>query len=67
MVSEYNSLRIMAIPDLFEAVCWSIIGQQINLTFAYKLKRKFTEVYGTKLTFEGINYHLFPKPKLLIT
>lgn len=65
MIYEYNGLRLMAIPDLFEALCWSIIGQQINLTFAYKLKRRFTEVYGTKLTFEGINYHLFPKPEIV--
>ena len=37
----------MVIPDLFEASYWSIIGQQINLIFACKLKRIFTEVYGT--------------------
>ena len=55
----------MVIPDLFEALYWSIIGQQINLIFAYKLKRIFTEVYGTKLTFEGINYHLFSKPEIV--
>lgn len=50
MVSDYNGLRLLGIPNLFEALCWSIIGQQINLTFAYKLKRKLTEAYGTKLT-----------------
>ncbi len=65
MTSEYKGLRLMAIPDLFEALCWSIIGQQINLTFAYKLKRRFTEVYGTKLTYGGSNYYLFPKPEIV--
>lgn len=65
MVSAYNGLRLMAIPDLFEALCWSIIGQQINLTFAYKLKHRFTEVYGTKLSYEESDYYLFPKPEIV--
>ena len=65
MTSEYKGLRLMAIPDLFEALCWSIIGQQINLTFAYKLKRRFTEIYGTKLTYENSDYYLFPKPEIV--
>jgi DNA-3-methyladenine glycosylase II len=65
MASDYNGLRLMGIPDLFEALCWSIIGQQINLTFAYKLKRRFTETYGTKLTYENSDYYLFPKPEIV--
>jgi DNA-3-methyladenine glycosylase II len=65
MAKDYDGLRLMAIPDLFEALCWSIIGQQINLTFAYKLKRRFTEVYGTKLTYENSDYYLFPKPEIV--
>ncbi len=65
MAREYKGLRLLAIPDLFEALCWSIIGQQINLTFAYKLKRRFTEAYGTKLTYESNDYYLFPKPEIV--
>lgn len=65
MATEYNGLRLMGIPDLFEALCWSIIGQQINLTFAYKLKCRFTETYGTKLTYENSDYYLFPPPEIV--
>jgi DNA-3-methyladenine glycosylase II len=65
MVSGYNGLRLMGIPDLFEALCWSIIGQQINLNFAYKIKRRFTETYGTKLTYENSDYYLFPNPEMV--
>jgi DNA-3-methyladenine glycosylase II len=65
MATDYNGLRLMGIPDLFEALCWSIIGQQINLNFAYKLKRRLTEVYGTKLTYENSDYYLFPKPEIV--
>jgi DNA-3-methyladenine glycosylase II len=65
MTVDYNGLRLLGIPDLFEALCWSIIGQQINLTFAYKLKRKLTETYGTKLTYENSDYYLFPSPAIV--
>jgi DNA-3-methyladenine glycosylase II len=62
---DYNGLRLLGIPDLFEALCWSIIGQQINLTFAYKLKRKITEAFGTKLIYEESDYYLFPSPAIV--
>ncbi len=65
MTSEYKGLRLLGIPDLFEALCWSIIGQQINLSFAYKLKRRFTENFGTKLHFDNCDYYLFPSPELV--
>ena len=29
----YKNLKVIGIPDLFEALCWSVIGQQINLNF----------------------------------
>ena len=64
---DYNGLRLLGIPNLFEALCWSIIGQQINLAFAYKLKRKMTEAFGTKLTYENNDYYLFPSSEIVAT
>lgn len=66
MKADYFGLRLIGIPDLFEAICWAIIGQQINLTFAYKLKRKLVERYGESLDFEGQRYFLFPRPEVLV-
>ena len=60
MGTAFRGLRLIGIVDLFEALCWSIIGQQINLTFAHKLKRRLVERYGEKLVFEGQDYYLFP-------
>ncbi|MFJ8099651.1 DNA-3-methyladenine glycosylase family protein [Lysinibacillus sp. NPDC096212] len=60
LVKKYYGLRIIGMPDLFEALVWAIIGQQINLTFAYTLKRRFVEQFGECLTFEGESYWLFP-------
>lgn len=60
MVNDFKGLRLVSIPDLFEAICWSVMGQQINLAFAYKLKRRLTEQYGTAVTYRGHTYHIFP-------
>lgn len=65
MVENFNGLRLMGIEDLFEALCWSIIGQQINLNFAYKLKRKLVEAYGTKVFYEDEIFYLFPEPAVI--
>jgi len=65
MVKEFNGLRLVAIADLFEALCWSIIGQQINLTFAYKLKRRLVEAYGQHVEFEGERHYAFPSCEVL--
>lgn len=65
MVEEYKGLRLIGIPDLFESLCWSIIGQQINLTFAYKCKRALVEKYSYKERYNGKDYYLFPEPKVL--
>lgn len=60
LAQKYYGLRIMCIPDLFEALVWAIMGQQINLTFAYTLKKRFVEQFGESLTFEGETFWLFP-------
>lgn len=59
-VQKYYGLRIICIPDLFEAVTWAIMGQQINLKFAYLLKKRFVLNYGDKIAHDGIDYWLYP-------
>lgn len=60
MVSDFSGLRLLGIPNLFEALCWCIIGQQINLAFAHKVKRSLVEKYGEKIDFENNTFYLFP-------
>ncbi|HWO77317.1 MAG TPA: DNA-3-methyladenine glycosylase [Bacillus sp. (in: firmicutes)] len=60
LIAKYKGLRVIGIPDLFEALTWAIIGQQINLGFAYTLKKRFVEQFGESLTFEGDTYWLYP-------
>jgi len=62
---EYKNLKVIGIPDLFEALCWSVIGQQINLNFAYALKKRMVEQWGKAFTFEGTHYYHFPEPDII--
>lgn len=62
VVQQFNGLRIVGIPDLFEALCWGILGQQINLAFAYTLKRRFVVAFGQSAAWNGQTYWLFPAP-----
>lgn len=67
LVRQYEGLRIMCIPDLFEAMVWAIIGQQINLTFAYTLKKRFVEQFGEHLTFAGKTLWAFPSVDKIVS
>lgn len=62
IVRQHRGLRIVGVPDLFEALCWAIIGQQINLAFAYELKRRFVESFGRSLQVNGEKFWVNPTP-----
>jgi DNA-3-methyladenine glycosylase II len=65
MPDAFRGLRFIGMPDLFEALCWGIIGQQINLKFAYTMKRKLVEKYGEYIDHEDERYYVFPTPAQL--
>jgi DNA-3-methyladenine glycosylase II len=65
MADSFKGLRFIGMPDLFESLAWGIIGQQINLSFAYKLKRRLVETYGTSLHYGNRQYWIFPSPAKL--
>jgi DNA-3-methyladenine glycosylase II len=65
LVKKYHGYRIIGQPDLFESITWAIIGQQINLAFAYTLKQRFVEQFGERLLWQEQSYYLFPRPELV--
>jgi DNA-3-methyladenine glycosylase II len=36
LVKRFYGYRIVGQPDLFESLVWAVLGQQINLNFAYR-------------------------------
>lgn len=62
-VTRYHGYRIIGQPDLFESLVWAVLGQQINLAFAYTLKQRFVQSFGEKIAVRADEYFLFPSPE----
>ncbi len=65
VAARYRGLRPVLIADTFETLVWAILGQQINVIFAAKLKRALVERFGTALPVSGHTYWLFPEAETL--
>jgi DNA-3-methyladenine glycosylase II len=65
LVKKFYGYRIIGQPDLFESIIWAVLGQQINLQFAYTLKMRFVEQFGERVFWNNESYFLFPEPKLV--
>ncbi len=63
LTRRFFGLRIVKIVDLFAALCWAILGQQVNIRFAYTLYNRFIAAYGRSVEYEGVAYWLFPRPE----
>ncbi len=62
---KYKGLRLIGISNLVEAISWAIIGQQINLNFAYTLKRRLIENFGEQISYQDKSVYVFPKPEVI--
>jgi DNA-3-methyladenine glycosylase II len=66
LLSErFAGMRIPQTLSAFEAVISAILEQQVNLSFAHKVKKWLVETYGAKMEFEGCTYRAFPQPAAL--
>jgi len=67
LVRKHYGYRIIGQPDLFESLIWAVLGQQINLQFAYTLKQRFVEKFGERLFWKNQDYFLFPDPLRVVS
>ncbi|RFS13568.1 DNA-3-methyladenine glycosylase [Emticicia sp. C21] len=65
LCQKYHGLRMVGMPNLFESLVWSVIGQQINLNFAYSLKQRLVHTFGKSFTFQGETFYALPTPETL--
>jgi DNA-3-methyladenine glycosylase II len=63
LVKRHPGLRPVLIADPYEAMLWAVIGQQITVGFARKLKETLTALCGHRLTVDGRDYWLAPRPE----
>jgi DNA-3-methyladenine glycosylase II len=65
LLARLRGARSPLMPSPFECLVWAILGQQVTVAFAYKMKRALVERYGESLTHEGRTYWLFPEAACL--
>ena len=63
LVANRRGLRIPYTADVFEALTWSIVGQQVNLSFAFSLRKQLAERYGVAIGSSGLFCH--PTPQVI--
>jgi len=65
LLARLHGARAPLMPSPLECLVWAILGQQITLAFAYKMKRALVERYGDRLVYGGRTYYLFPEASKL--
>lgn len=60
LLGDRLGLRLVRTPTVYEALVWTIIGQQINLAFAYKLRNRLIRLAGVPM---GDDMFAHPTPQ----
>jgi DNA-3-methyladenine glycosylase II len=65
LIVHFRGMRVPQAPRVFEILISAIIEQQVNLSFAHKVKKAMIDAYGRWVEFEGQRYSAFPEPAAL--
>jgi DNA-3-methyladenine glycosylase II len=60
---RFRGLKLPASPTVFESLVMAVLSQQVNLTFAYSIKKELVETFGEKWSADGETHHAFPRPE----
>jgi DNA-3-methyladenine glycosylase II len=59
-IREHRGLRVVGSASLFESILTAILAQQVNLTFAYSIRKALAERFGERLEIGAEEYIAFP-------
>jgi DNA-3-methyladenine glycosylase II len=59
---RFLGLKLPSSPTVFESLVMAVLSQQVNLTFAYSIKKELVETFGETQQVNGDLYHAFPSP-----
>lgn len=62
LTRRYRGLRHVRFPSPFEAACWGVINQRIQLPLARRMKDALTRRAGPALGVDGVEHRAFPEP-----
>lgn len=62
-IRDFPGLRGAGVPSLWEALVTAILAQQVNLQFAYDIRRELAKTFGRRKRFDGATWFAFPEPQ----
>src|SRR5450432_3668685 len=62
-IRDFRGLRGAGVPSLWEGLVTAILAQQVNLHFAYDIRRELSETFGKRARFESESFIAFPTPE----
>ena len=65
-IRDFRGLRGAGVPSLWEGLVTAILAQQVNLLFAYDIRRELAETFGARARFHGETYFAFPDPAAFV-
>ncbi|MFC4766360.1 DNA-3-methyladenine glycosylase family protein [Effusibacillus consociatus] len=63
MTLQHRGIHMLLEPGIYEAMILSIIGQQVNLTFAANLKHSLITLCNQSFEWKGQTFYAFPPPE----
>ncbi len=60
---RFRGLKLVQSPTVFEALVMAVLSQQVNLTFAYSIKKELVETFGETWRTNGETHYTFPSPE----
>nr|WP_232345494.1 DNA-3-methyladenine glycosylase [Paenactinomyces guangxiensis] len=63
VVRQREGMHIVLDPSVYECLVKTIIGQQLNISFAATLLKRFIQLAGEKVEFAGEILSVFPSPE----
>jgi DNA-3-methyladenine glycosylase II len=63
---RFRGLRIAGTGSLWESLVTAVLCQQINLAFAYSIRRELALAFGRRARFSGRTYVAFPSPRAIL-
>ncbi|WP_018133399.1 DNA-3-methyladenine glycosylase family protein [Effusibacillus pohliae] len=63
LVQQHRGIHMLLEPGVYEAMILSIIGQQVNMTFAANLKHELVKLCNQSFEWKGQTFYAFPSPE----
>jgi DNA-3-methyladenine glycosylase II len=63
IVRSLPGIRPLLVADPYEALIFAIVGQQVNIAFARRMKLALIEHFGERVQIDGREHLLLPRPE----